>query len=153
MTKEFQITIESEIFKPSGIDLIMARRKAIYVCETCIAPSGNWLNYPVAVFYQPDVSLVPEGGSQYFGMYFKALDLALPPIGYICNAISATKKPIVGVVADNGEIIYSRYRHDMRFSSDKSVWIDGGRDYTRYNGSATLVDLSIHEGVLEVSRF
>ena len=35
------------------------------------------------------------------------------------------------VVAANGDVIYSRYRHDYRHSPDGSVWIDGGRDYTR----------------------
>ena len=153
MTKFFKVAIESEIFKPEGIQIIQDKRKAIYVCETCIAPSGNWLNYPVAVFYQPDVSLVPEGGSQYFGMYVRTMEIGLPPKAYICNAISAVDTPIVGVVAEDGEIIYSHYRHDMRFSTDKSVWIDGGRDYTRYDGSATLIDLCIHEGRLEVCRF
>ena len=148
------INKESEIFKPQGIDTIMKKYKALYVCETCIgAPANkpgmwNWLNWPCAIFYQSDEALVPEGGSQYFGVYHRTMDLALPPTAYICNAISVTKENIVGIVADNGEIIYSRYRHDYRVSSDKSVWIDGGRDYTRYSGKGNLIDLHIEDGVL-----
>ena len=175
---DIRINIESEIFTPEGISTIERKRKAIYVCETCIGQRVkdvnyfleiddnpiaeavseitvyNWLNWPVAAFYQHDELLVPEGGSQYFGIYHQSDPLGIyPRFPYICNAISAAQTTIVGVIADNGEVIYSRYRHDMRESEDKSVWIDGGRDYTRYNGSATLVDLNIHEGILEISHF
>ena len=36
--------------------------------------------------------------------------------------------------AKNGDIIYSQYRHDYVKSEDDSVFIDGGRDYTRSGG-------------------
>jgi len=49
----------------------------------------------------------------------------------IADGISATEGHIVGVKAFNNEVIYSRYRHDYRMSSDKTVFIDGGRDYLR----------------------
>jgi hypothetical protein len=49
----------------------------------------------------------------------------------ICDAITATQEDIWGVVANDGEVIYSRYRHDYRTSKDGSVMIDGGRDYTK----------------------
>jgi hypothetical protein len=45
--------------------------------------------------------------------------------------LSATEKTITGVKADNGDVIYSRYRHDYRTSQDESVFIDGGRDYLK----------------------
>lgn len=38
-------------------------------------------------------------------------------------------------VKSTNEILYSRSRHDFRESSDKSVFIDGGRDYSRIGGS------------------
>jgi hypothetical protein len=50
----------------------------------------------------------------------------------ITNAISAFEHPMLGVVADDGEVIVSGYRHDYRRSKDGTVFIDGGRDYTRY---------------------
>ncbi len=153
-----RVTIKSEIFTPEGISKIEENRGAKYVCDTCIGvpiqklgePTGqwNWWNYPVAVFYQSNPSLVPKDGSQYFGLYYKRHLPDSPLKGYICNAISAAQTPIVGVVADDGEIIYSHYRHDFRQSADKSVWIDGGRDYTRFDGNSPLVTLHIRYDTL-----
>lgn len=34
------------------------------------------------------------------------------------------------------EVVYSVYRHDMRFCKCKSVFVDGGRSYTRYGATA-----------------
>ncbi len=65
----------------------------------------------------------------------------------ITNAITATETIITGIKAQNGEIIYSRYRHDYRESKDGSVFIDGGRDYTRHSGGE-LVELKIINGEL-----
>ena len=76
----------------------------------------------------------------------------------ICNAISAVEHPIWGVVAENGDVIYSRFRHDYRWSPDKSVMIDGGRDYTRWGASNEYgmdavehVKLIILDGVLKIA--
>jgi hypothetical protein len=65
----------------------------------------------------------------------------------ISDGISATET-FVGIVAENGDIIYSRFRHDYRTSEDKSVSIDGGREYTRavYDKLRPTVQLQI-EGV------
>ena len=134
-----RVTRESEIWRPDGIALIEKNHKAIYVFESCIGKDTgkqpgmwNWLNWPCAVFYQPDPAMVPEGGSQYFGIYRRRSHEELPADIMICNAISCAE-PFAGIVADNGDIIYSRYRHDMRTSPDGSVWIDVGRDYSRYD--------------------
>lgn len=51
----------------------------------------------------------------------------------ITNAESAFSEPITGVVAKDGEIIFSRFRHDYQESTDGSVFVDGGRDYLRTN--------------------
>lgn len=152
------ITIIPELFTIGGLLIIEEKYQAKYVCETCIGVSAkepgmwNWKNWPVAVFYQPDLALVPEDGSQYFGMYFKRHLPDSPLTAYICNASSAAQTNIVGILADDGEVIYSHYRHDFRTSKDKSVWIDGGRDYTRYDGKSTLIDLRIKEGELVINQ-
>ena len=139
------ILTESEHFNPDVLKKIEAHYEAKYVCETCIRNrSGDWANMPVAVFYQSDQSKVPEGGSQWFGLFFRLdhMDPDAPSTLCIVNAISAVENDIQGIVAANGDVIYSRYRHDYRYSPDKSVWIDGGRDYTRTSlcprGMATL---------------
>lgn len=124
-----RILTKSEQFSIAAIHKIEKHYSAKYVCETCIKRRDGWMNAAVAVFYQSDPANVPEGGTQWFGLY-------LTPAGtlMICNAISAVENDIEGIVAENGDVIYSRFRHDMRRSPDGTVWIDGGRDYTRHGG-------------------
>ena len=49
----------------------------------------------------------------------------------ISNAISAVEQPFTGVLAENGDVIYSRSPRDLRESDDKTVFIDGERDRCR----------------------
>lgn len=99
-------------------------------------PRGGWNEVPVAVFYQPNPD-VSKGHTHYFGIFVQHNSL------YITDASSVVKEPFTGIVADNGEVIFSRYRHDYRTSSDGSVFIDGGRDYVRCNKPERLVQLQI----------
>jgi len=144
------IIIESELFTPEGIAKIEEKCHALFVCDTCLKTAGGgWANEAVAVFWNKDPANIPAGGSAYFGLHYR-FD---PPdfkkgVLMICNAISAAETDIAGIKADNGDIIYSRYRWDYRGSPDGSVWIDGGRDYTRCGGPGNLVTLRIHEGKL-----
>lgn len=135
---DVRVLSASERFTAEKLEKIEEHYGAKFVCESCIKNrNGGWVNQSVSIFYQSDPSKVPEGGSQWFGLFFKAEhpDVEDSPMRLtICNAISAVEEDIVGVVADNGDVIYSRYRHDYRFSPDRSAWIDGGRDYTRYSG-------------------
>jgi len=130
------ILTEPELFPPEVVRRMEDHYQALYVCETCLKGGGGWINSPVAIFYQDDDAMVPEGGSNYFGMYMRDGHLM------ICNAISALE-PIEGIVAENGDVIYSHYRHDYRVSPDESVWIDGGRDYVRTGGLFKFVELQI----------
>lgn len=142
-----------EIFSLKGMKAIEEDKQAIYVCETCLkGTDGQRANNPVAVFYQPDPAKVPLGGSQCFGMFWRPEfpDPDAPVRLYITNAISALE-PFTGLVADNGDVIYSRYRWDYRYSPDRSVWIDGGRDYTRWGGHGRLVQLTIVEDKVEIT--
>lgn len=113
-------------FSCDNIKKLEEHYSGTYVGAFCTRkPSGNWNDIPVDVFYQsnPDVS---KGHSHYFGVFRQDGHV------YVTNAISVTEQPMMGVVADDGEIVVSRYRHDYRVSGDGSVFIDGGRDYTRY---------------------
>ena len=130
-----KVLTESERFSPEQLAKIEAHYSAKYVCETCIkTKSGAWANTSVSILYQDDLSKVPAGGSQWFGLFFKkeSPDPDSPTRLFIVNALSAVDQDIEGIVAANGDVIYSRYRHDYRHSPDESVWIDGGRDYTRF---------------------
>tara|TARA_R110000851_G_scaffold26079_1_gene74321 strand:- start:2906 stop:3367 length:462 start_codon:yes stop_codon:yes gene_type:complete len=119
-----KITKESEIFTAQGITKIEKLRKAKYVCETCISVNGEWANQPVAIFYGQAEH--PVSKSRYFGLYVNEQDQVM-----VINGQTAVDEPITGVIADDGEIIYSRYKQDFRKSKDGSVFVDGGRDHIR----------------------
>ena len=147
-----KILNESEVLTPQGVAMAEEKYNALFVCDTCLkAQGGGWINQSVAVFWNKDPANIPEGGSAYFGLYIQYMppDFKRGPV-MITNAISAVETDIIGMVAHNGDVIYSRYRHDYRGSPDGSVWIDGGRDYTRHGGFGSLVTLRINDGVLGV---
>lgn len=149
-----QLITESTLFSPESIERIEKHYDAKYVCETGVKQDGGW-RWPAAVFYQPDREKVPPGGTQWFGLFW-ALKDHLDPHGesrpVICNAISALE-PFTGVVADNGDIIWSCYRHDYHTSPDGSVWIDGGRDYVRCPVNAKLVTLAIEKDQVVILEY
>lgn len=96
---------------------------------------GGWSADSCAdVYWQP---VAFPGGSNYFGLIYQSGSL------YIVNALSGTEGTFTGIVADNGEIIYSRYRHDYRVSNDGTVFIDGGRDYVKASSGRKLIELRI----------
>lgn len=90
------------------------------------------------VYYQETPPV--EGYSKYFALIIQHGAL------YITSGASAVEGTITGVIADDGVCIYSRYRHDMRYSDDQSVWIDGGRDYVRSGLHGQFVQLKIVDG-------
>lgn len=125
-----------------NIDEVEKQKNARFVCEVCCrTKSGEWAEEPIAVFYQ-EVPPNPEY-SHYFGLFIRGDSL------YITGGQSAVNDPLIGIVADNGDVIYSAYRHDFRTSPDKSVWIDGGRDYVRTGGEKT-VQIKIIEDKLVI---
>lgn len=119
---------EPQVIAEGSIEVVEEEKEAKYLGDFCIkSEDGGWINRPVAVFYQY-APRPPEAESPFFALSFKHDKLM------ITDGRSAFSEPIVCVVADNGEIIYSRWRHDFRGSEDGSVTVDGGRDY--FKGSA-----------------
>lgn len=108
------------------IDRIEKAFHATFVGDFCLKTTdGNWSEEPAAIFYahDPDTS---KGHTHYFGI-LRRDDSIL-----ITKGDSAFSEPIIGIIADDKEVIFSRYRHDYEVSLDQSVWIDGGRDYVRH---------------------
>lgn len=146
-----------EVFSAENIKRLEERKDAVFVCDTCLMdPNGNWINSPVAVFWNKDPANIPTGGSAWFGMFFNMDRPWEHPdykgALYITNAISAVQHAIVGIIAENDDIIYSRYRHDYRMSPDGTAMVDGGRDYTRTGPFGKgQVELQIIEGELVVA--
>lgn len=96
-----------------------------FILDSCVKGAWGWTDYPAAIFYQPNPPRGRPECTNYFGIVIKGSQM------FICQAIDITTVRIDAVVADDGDVIWSRYRHDYRESNDGSVWIDGGRDYTR----------------------
>lgn len=136
------IRIEPNLFTKEQVTKIENLKNAKYVCAT------EFKGLPVEVFYGAEAH--PISGSRYFALYYTGIDNNL----MITNGAFIEDQKINAVESDDGEIIYSRYRHDFVSSKDGSVSIDGGREYTRYlsDGKApkTLL-LQVKEGILQVS--
>lgn len=127
------------IIGEKGISHFEKKYNATYVADLCLKDRyGNWANEPAAIFYQ-DTPPVP-GYSHYFAIVVRGKET------FITSGESAVSEPIAGIQADDGEIIFSRYRHDFRRSKDESVFIDGGRDYTKHNNPERLVEINIVDG-------
>ena len=145
--KPKRVITESELFSPEAIAKIEARYNATYICESCLkSVNGAWADQAVAIFYQPDLDKAPKGASHWFGLYYQNK----PLVDIMITNAQAALEPFTGIVADNGDVIYSRYRHDYQTSPDGSVWIDGGREYTRHSGGR-LVTLQITKDKVEIN--
>ena len=121
------------------------RYKSTYIGDFCLKTrGGQWSDFPAAVFYNPKPDK-PEY-SNYFGLFVQN-DTVI-----ITNALVVTEGSWNGMVADNGEVVYSRYRHDFRTSTDGSVTVDGGRDYFRILGNILnpKVCVTVKEGLMLV---
>jgi hypothetical protein len=110
-----------------NIGLVEKKYNAKYMDDFCIKTKTGWSEVPAAIFWQEKPPV--EGYSNYFGLFVQMGKVL------ITSGESAFDVPIDGLVADNGEVIYSRYRHDYQHSKDGSVTIDGGRDYLRSGGN------------------
>ncbi len=102
---------------------------AKFVCDTCLVDvKGTKGNFAASVFYTEEAH--PEG-SNYLALYYKyALgeNLGL----FVADGICVLDQIFEGIVADNGDVVYSRYRHDFVTSPDGSVSADGGQEYGRF---------------------
>lgn len=122
------------------ISKVEEKYNAKFVGRLCLKThSGNWQEDSCADIYWQATPPV-EGYSNYFGLIIQCGS------AYIISGASAVEGILNGVIADDGEIIYSRYRHDMRYSSDRSVWIDGGRDYVRGGMHGKYIIMKIVDG-------
>lgn len=101
----------------------------VFVGDFCLKDrKGGWVNDPVAVFWIQHPTK-PEY-SNYLGIFVRE-DEAGNSGMYLTDGQSAFCEGIDAIVGSDGEVLYSRYRHDFRSLKDGSGCIDGGRDYTR----------------------
>ena len=113
--------------QPIDVKKVEEKYNAKYVGDFCLkTKNGNWSESPAAIFWQETPPI--EGYCNYFGLIVQDGTI------YITSGASAFSEPIEGVVARNGEVNFSRYRHDFHYSEDGSIAVDGGRDYLRVLG-------------------
>lgn len=122
------------------IDKVEEKYKAKFVGQLALkTQSGGWSSDTCGdVYYQ--VTPPHDGWSNYFALIVRGKAI------YITSGASAVDGLLTAVIADDGEIVYSRYRHDFRRSTDNSVFIDGGRDYVKGSITGQYVNLKIIDG-------
>lgn len=130
--------------KSSFVKAIEDKFNALYVGEfPALAQPGWYTSVPCRVFFSktPDYT---KGHKDYFGILSDNEGIRIFSMQWIKD------KEIIGVVADDGEVIISRYRHDFKYSTDGSVCIDGGFDYCHTNRADRLIRLKFNKSKLEV---
>lgn len=120
------------------IDTVEKKYNAKFVGQLCLRTrDGGWQGDDCGDVYYQETPPV-EGYSNYFALIMQAGST------YITSGASAVEGVLDGVIAADGEILYSRFRHDYRTSTDGSAFIDGGRDYVKTNRNT--IGLKIVDG-------
>jgi hypothetical protein len=123
-----------------NIEKVEEKYKAKFVGQLCLRTAGGgWHGDDCGDVYYQETPPV-EGYSNYFALIYQNGGT------YITSGASAVEGIIDGVIALDGEVIYSRYRHDYRTSTDGSTFIDGGRDYVRGGMVGKYISLKIIDG-------
>jgi hypothetical protein len=127
MGGQMKILNECSFLTEDGISKIEEKYNAKYVLEACIKDAnGQWANMPCAIFYS---EVAHPQGSNYFALYYSARHNTY----MITNGLSAVDGVEFNGIESEGEVVYSRYRHDFR-KHKNGAFIDGGRDYGRFGG-------------------
>lgn len=125
-----KINTESSFLKEDNIKTIEREYNAKYVLETDLLGKDKfsgatfWGNKPAAIFYTEKAH---PRGSNYFALYFRGDTLM------ITDGLPSIKDVVFNGLEAEGEVIYSRYRHDFR-EGKNGAFVDGGRDYFKYGG-------------------
>lgn len=122
-----------------------------YVGTFCIKDDeDNWRNSPSAIFYSERPAF-SKGHSHYVALSYKYItdeDISW----FITDGSDAVSEPISGVVAKDGQVVYSAFKDDFETSDDKSVFISGGKDNLTYTAGVELVNLKIWDGVIIIAK-
>lgn len=124
--------IKPRMLSQEGIKEIQEKYNAKYIIDSCIPTINGNSNFPCAVFYS---EVAHPKGSNFFCIFSNNGSMM------IANAAFILEQSIQAIQALDGELIISRYRHDFVTSSDETVSIDGGREYTRILYSPELKDI------------
>jgi len=130
-----RILTDCSFLSEKQIEKIAGKYNATYVFESQLKlRGGNWSDFSAAVFY---TEIPHPEGSNWFGIWDNAGKYM------ISNAISAVEEPFFGILGRNGDVIYSRHRHDLRETDDKSGFISGGRGHAGHDMEHHVVKLIV----------
>lgn len=119
---------------------LYSEKDGVEIKHVCTTEFGNGII--ADVFYRPTPH--PTFGNRYFCTFFKDNE------PYIANADSIENLTFGMVVNDDGNLEYSRSRHDYKQFKNGNM-IDGGRDYIRSNGKVQVFvvrdGIMLHHGV------
>lgn len=117
---------------PINIGKVERQYNAQYVADLCLMDlDGRWSRNPAAIFWQetpprPDYS-------NYFGILVERRQI------FITSGRSVAEGDWFGAEAENGEIIFSRFRDDHRVSRDGTASVEGGRDKCVFKGKPVVM--------------
>lgn len=140
-----QIDLTPISFSSESIKKLEEVYNARYICDAGL----NNADLPSAIFWQDNP---PHDYSNYLCVYRAPAVVANEPSIWVRSGAFILDREIVGAVAKNGDVIFSRYVHDYRTSRDGSVWIDGGHHYTRTSPQTKLVKLKVVKDKLEIAE-
>ena len=122
------------------VEELYSEKDGVKVSHVCTTEFGN--GHICDIFYRGTPH--PEFGNRYFCTFFKDNE------PYIANADSIENLTFGMVVNDDGDLEYSRSRHDYKSFKNGNM-IDGGRDYIRSSGQVKVFvvrdGLMVHCGV------
>lgn len=126
------VNTSCSFLKPENIETIEREYNAKYILESDLLGRDGysgatfWANKPAAIFYTEEAH--PKG-SNYFALYFRGDTLM------ITDGLPSINNVVFQGLEAEGEVEYSRYRHDFR-EVKNGAFVDGGRDYFKYGGDS-----------------
>lgn len=104
------------------VEELYSLRDGVPINHVCTTEFGDAVG---DIFYRETPH--PEFGNKYFCLFFRGDDM------YVANADSIENLTFGMVENDDGQLEYSRSRHDYKSFKNGNM-IDGGRDYIRSSG-------------------
>lgn len=128
----------------SQVEKLYSEKDGVQIKHVCTTEFGDSI---VDVFYRDTPH--PKFGNRYFAVLFR------DNVPYIANADEVEKLTFGLVQNDDGDMEYSRSRHDYKEFKNGNM-IDGGRDYIRSSGKVFVYVVRdgkmIRHGVNDVNK-
>lgn len=122
------------ITKTTQAEKVYSEKDGVPVKHVCTTEFGDAI---ADIFYRETPH--PKFGNRYFCLFFRGDDL------YIANADSVENLSFGMVENDDGDLEYSRSRHDYKSFKNGNM-IDGGRNYIRSSGKVKIY--VVRDGVM-----